>query len=145
MLIRGIGKADYDYIVSVLDRWWGGPAGIPAHPLFFYELGEQALVAEQDGEVVGFLFGFHIHRPVPTGYIHMVGIHPEHRREGIGKKLYAAFTERGREQGMTRLKTIAFPGDEGPVSFHRALGFAVEEDADYAGPGRARLVFTRML
>lgn len=145
MLIRGITKSDYDFIVSVLDRWWGGPAGIPAHPIFFYELGDQALVAEADGEIVGFLFGFIVQRPVPTGYIHMVGIDPDHRREGVGKKLYAAFTDRCRELGVMRLKTIAFPGDEGPVSFHRALGFAVEEDSDYAGPGRARLVFTRAL
>lgn len=145
MQIRGITKADFDFIVSVLDRWWGGPSGIPAHPIFFYELGDHALVAEQDDEVVGFLFGFMVNRPEPTGYIHMVGIHPDHRREGIGKQLYAAFTERCAELGMKRLKTIAFLGDEGPEAFHRALGFDVVEDNDYAGKGRGRLVFTRSL
>ncbi len=145
MEIRGITKSDFDFIVSVLDRWWGGPSGIPAHPIFFYEHGDHALVAEQDDEVVGFLFGFTVDKPRPTGYIHMVGIHPDHRRAGIGKKLYAAFTERCRSAGMERLKTIAFPGDEKPEAFHRALGFDVIEEPDYAGPGRGRLVFTREL
>ena len=46
-MIRGITKSDFDYIVSVLDRWWGGPSSERAHPVFFYELGEQALIAEE--------------------------------------------------------------------------------------------------
>lgn len=145
MRIRGIEKSDYDFIVSVLDRWWGGPSGIPAHPIFFYELGERALVAELDGDIVGFLFGFAVSKPEATGYIHMVGIHPEHRRDGIGKALYAAFEARCRADGMTRLKTIAFVADEGPIAFHRALGFDATEEPDYAGPGRARMVFRREL
>jgi len=145
VLVRGITKSDYDFIVSVLDRWWGGPSGVPAHPMFFFELGDHALVAELDGSIVGFLFGFGVDRPEPTGYVHMVGIHPDHRRAGIGKILYAAFTERCRERGAVRMKTIAVSGDEVAIAFHRALGFDVTEEADYAGPGRSRLVFTRRL
>lgn len=145
MNIRGITKSDYDFIVSVLDRWWGGPSGIPAHPIFFFEFGDHALVAEQDGDIVGFLFGFSVDSPEPTGYIHMVGIHPDHRREGIGKLLYAAFTARCRERGAKRMKTIAVSGDDVAIAFHRALGFEAREDGDYAGPGRSRLVFTRAL
>lgn len=145
MKIRGVTKSDFDFIVSVLDRWWGGPSGIPSHPIFFYELGDHALVAEIDGEVVGFLFGMQVTRPEPTGYIHMVGIHPDHRRAGIGKRLYEAFTDHCRALGARRMKTIAFPGDEGPLAFHRALGFDVADEPDYAGKGRGRLVFTRKL
>ena len=52
MRIRGLTKADYDYIISVLDQWWGGPAGRRADPMFFYEFGEHALVAELDGIAV---------------------------------------------------------------------------------------------
>lgn len=145
MIVRGISKPDYDFIVSVLDRWWGGPSGIPAHPMFFFEFGEHALVAEDDGAIVGFLFGFTIGHAPTTGYIHMVGIHPEHRRAGIGKILYAEFTARCLERGASRLKTIAVSGDESAIAFHRALGFEVVDEPDYAGPGRSRLVFTRGL
>lgn len=145
MKIRGLTKKDFDYLISVLDEWWGGPAGQRAHPMFFYEFGEHALAAEQDGRVIGFLLGVFVHGAVPTGYIHMVGIHPDHRRRGVGKELYAQFTERSRAAGAKRIKAIASRGHEGPLSFHRAMGFEAEEVPNYAGPGRARVVFTKDL
>lgn len=145
MKIRGITKADYDYLVSVLDRWWGGPSTERAHPVFFYELGDQALVAEDDGQVVGFLLGFIAPTHPPTGYVHLVGIHPDYRRKGVGKELYKQFTDRCRAQGVRRLKAMTNVGNETSAGFHQALGFEAREDPDYAGPGRARLVFTKEL
>lgn len=141
MQIRGITKTDFDYIVSVLDRWWGGPSSERAHPIFFYELGTHGLVAEDDGEVVGFLLGFLAPGAPPSGYVHLVGIHPDHRRRGVGMRLYERFTERCREAGAHRIKAIATVGNEGSVQFHEALGFETTEQSDYAGRGRARLVF----
>lgn len=147
--IRGFTKRDYDFVVSVLDRWWGGPSRELAHPLFFHELGQAALIAEDDGQTIGFLLGFHTgggESGAPeTAYVHMVGIHPEHRRRGVGKDLYAVFLERARAAGASRAKAITNVGNEGSVEFHRALGFTVEEIPDYAGPDRARVVFTRKL
>lgn len=145
MIIRGITKQDFDYVVSVLDRWWGGPSGERAHPVFFYELGEQALIAEEDGTVVGFLLGFIAPTEPKTAYVHLVGIHPDHRRRGVGKELYEQFTRRARDVGAGRLKAITTVGNEGSVRFHEALGFTVHEDPDYAGPGRSRVVFTKDL
>jgi len=142
MNVRGITKADFDFLVQVLDRWWGGPSGLPAHPLFFYEFGEYALVAEAHGEVVGFLLGF---MTKDTGYIHLVGIHPDHRREGVGNRLYQTFTDRCRAEGKQRVKAIAAVGHEAPIRFHEALGFSSVEEHDYAGPGRARMVFVKEL
>ncbi len=149
MRIREITKADYDFVVSVLDRWWGGPSRELAHPLFYYELGREALIAEMDGEVAGFLFGFHAQSHDPpeparvVAYIHMVGIHPDYRRRGVGKHLYEKFLERARAAGAVRLKAITNVGNEGSIEFHRAMGFEVFEDPDYAGTSRARIVFTK--
>ncbi|MCB9593431.1 MAG: GNAT family N-acetyltransferase [Sandaracinaceae bacterium] len=145
MLIRGITKSDFDYIVSVLDRWWGGPSSERAHPVFFYELGSHALIAEDDGEVVGFLLGFITEEEPRVAYIHLVGIHPEHRRLGVGKELYTRFSERAQAAGAAALKAITTVGNEGSARFHEALGFAVREEADYAGRGRSRVVFTKDL
>ncbi|MBX3251309.1 MAG: GNAT family N-acetyltransferase [Myxococcales bacterium] len=144
MKIRGIEKADYDYIVSVLDRWWGGPAGQRAHPYFFYELGDFALVAEDEGKVVGFLLGF-ITPDKATGYVHLVGIDPDHRRRRVGHRLYERFEARCRDEGVSRLKAIAAVGNDASAHFHQAIGFSVEEVAHYAGPRRDRLVFTKSL
>lgn len=145
MRIRGLTKVDYDYIISVLDQWWGGPAGRRADPMFFYEFGEHALVAEQDGQVIGFLLGVMVPGPAATGYVHLVGIHPDHRRRGVGKRLYEQFTERCRAAGMKRIKSLAAEGHEGPTRFHASMGFECSRVTDYAGPGRTRLVFIKEL
>jgi ribosomal protein S18 acetylase RimI-like enzyme len=145
MITRGITKHDYDTIVAVLDRWWGGPSGERAHPIFFYELGQHALIAEEDGVLVGFLLGFISDGTPRTGYVHLVGIHPDHRRRSVGKLLYLQFAERAKAAGAERIKAITAVGNEGSMRFHEALGFTVVEEPSYAGDGRARTVFTRDL
>ena len=144
MIIRGITKRDYDYIVSVLDTWWGGPSSERASPFFFHELGEHAWIAEEDDRVVGFLLGL----AVPSrriGYVHLVGIDPMYRRNGVGKLLYQHFAEACRRTGLSHLKAIGMVGHEGSRQFHTAQGFEAAEVADYAGPGRARMVYTKAL
>ncbi len=138
-------KADFDRIVEVIDQWWGGPVQTSAHPIFFYELGERALVAEKEGRIVGFLLGFLSNSQVRTGYVHLVGIDPEFRRRGVGALLYGEFIETCREAGCKKMKAISTRGNEESVRFHAALGWDSKEVDDYAGPGRKRVVFSRDL
>jgi ribosomal protein S18 acetylase RimI-like enzyme len=157
MNVRRITKADFDRIVEVIDHWWGGPISTFAHPIFFYELGEHALVVEQGVDMIGFLLGFLAAGPeaaakgevasgaVRTGYVHLVGIHPEYRRRGVGRLLYDRFTSDSREARCVRMKAITTPGNEVSIRFHLALGWGVQEVDDYAGPGRRRIVFTKPL
>lgn len=144
MKTRPLKKVDYDEIVREIDRWWGGPTTALAHPMFFYELGDLARVVEDDGLLVGFLFGF-LCPDGRTGYVHLVGIHPDYRRRGVARLLYTAFEDDSRRAGYRRLKAITTLGNEASVSFHRALGWDAEEVEDYAGPGRMRIVFTKTL
>src|SRR5262249_37487107 len=113
MIIRGITKPDFDHIVVVLDRWWGGPAGERAHPILFYELGQQALIAEESGEMVGFLLGFIAPTTPPIAYVHLVGIHPDQRRQGVGQQLYERFTDQAKRAGAAKIKAITTVGNEG--------------------------------
>lgn len=152
METRKITKADFDRIVEVIDHWWGGPISTFAHPIFFYELGDMALVVEAEGEMIGFLLGFVANHPAEangsnerTGYVHLVGIHPEHRRRGVGRLLYATFTQAAVAAGCTKLKAITTTGYEGSLRFHLAQGWQAREVDDYAGPGRKRIVFTKEL
>ena len=138
-------KRDYDFVVSVLDRWWDGPSNERAHPVFFHELGQDALVAEEEGAVIGFLLGFVSPQPEPYAYVHLVGIHPEYRRRGVGKALYEAFIARAKTRGATRMKVISAPGNDASERFHVAMGFSTQVTADYAGPGRARVIYLRKL
>jgi GNAT superfamily N-acetyltransferase len=145
METRACTKAHFDEIVEVIDRWWGGPISTFAHPIFFYELGDAALVAVEDGLMIGFLLGFLAHQPVKTGYVHLVGIHPDFRRRGVGRLLYGKFTEASERAQCVRMKAITTLGNEGSRRFHVALGWQEEEVDDYAGPGRRRIVFTKDL
>ncbi len=145
MITRPLGKQDYDHIVQVIDRWWGGPTNSLAHPLFFYELGALARVVEHDGMRVGFLFGFVAPGPPKIGYVHLVGIHPDYRRRGVGKVLYQAFEEDCRAEGCESLKAVTMVGNEASIAFHKATGWTGTKVDDYAGPARARLVFEKQL
>ncbi len=144
MQTRPLTKADYDRIVGVIDHWWEGPTSALAHPIFFYELGQLARVVEEDGQLVGFLFGF-LSPDAQVGYVHLVGIHPDYRRRGVARLLYAAFEDDCRSAGCAGLKAITTHGNEGSVRFHAALGWNVTEVDDYAGPGRSRIVFKKQL
>lgn len=144
METRPLTKADFDQIVQVIDRWWGGPTSALAHPMFFYELGRLARVVEIDGTLVGFLLGF-ICPDGEVGYVHLVGIHPDFRRRGVAALLYRAFEGDCRREGVKRLKAITTLGNEGSVRFHLAQGWSMEEDEHYAGPNRTRIVFTKTL
>jgi GNAT superfamily N-acetyltransferase len=145
MRSRPLEKRDYDLIVQVIDRWWGGPTSALAHPIFFYELGEMARIVEDNGVVVGFLLGFiaRSSRDGDVGYVHLVGIHPDHRRRGVGRLLYSAFEQDCIKAGVERMKAITTIGNEGSQQFHHVLGWDMVEIEDYAGPGRARIVFSK--
>jgi ribosomal protein S18 acetylase RimI-like enzyme len=150
METRPMRKSDFDHVVEVIDHWWGGPGGTLAHPMFFYELGELATVAEEDGRIVGFLFGFistqsGTDKTDKTGYVHLVGIHPDFRRRAVGRLLYEQFLARCTEQGCRRLKAIATLGNDAAIRFHEGLGFVAHETEDYAGPSRKRIVFLKEL
>ena len=153
MNVRRITKQDFDRIVEVIDHWWGGPLGTFAHPIFFYELGGQALVVEKDGEMIGFLLGFVVRGAdspeasgvADVGYVHLVGIHPDHRRKGVGRLLYQRFTEACRAVGCRKMKAITAFGNEGSIRFHAALGWETTEIDHYAGPNRRRIVFTKQI
>lgn len=146
MRTRRLQREDFDQIVQVVDSWWGGTAGERALPIFFHEFGHHGLVAvEDDGTLLGFLFGFVTDADPRTGYIHMLGIAPEQRRRGVARMLYEDFGRHAADVGAVRLKAINTSGNQGSVGFHRALGFDCVEDPDYGGPGRARNVFTRVV
>jgi GNAT superfamily N-acetyltransferase len=144
MQARALTKADFDQIVDVIDRWWGGPTTALAHPMFFYELGRLSRVVEDEGALVGFLFGFRA-PDAPIGYVHLVGIDPDLRRKGVARLLYTSFEDDCGREGCTSLKAITTLGNEGSVRFHEALGWIAQELGDYAGPGRSRIVFTKQL
>ena len=82
-------------------------------------------VAEAQGLVIGFLLGDirGTDYGLPFGgWIDMIGILPEYRREGIAKRLVEAFRSRCAENKVT-LRVIFREDDERLFRFFSALGF----------------------
>jgi GNAT superfamily N-acetyltransferase len=90
--------------------------------------GAHLLVAEMDGEVVGYLLGF-VHPTFyangPVAWVEELAVHEAVRRRGVGARLMAAFEDRARADGA-RLVALATTR---AGAFYAAIGYA--HHADY--------------
>lgn len=154
MLIRNLKESDYNSIISVVDEWWGGRHMADMLPkLFFRHFNDTSFVADEDGQFVGFLIGFISQSYVDEAYIHFVGIHPDYREKGIGRKLYLAFFEKVAKKGCKTVHSVTSPVNKVSINFHTRMGFQIEKgDSDvdgllvhtnYDGPSQARVLFIR--
>lgn len=156
MRFRTVTRDDYAPIIAVVDAWWGGrPMAAMLPKLFFEHFADTSLIAEADGEPVGFLIGFLSPALPSEAYIHFAGVHPDHRQRGVGRALYERFFQMAGEAGRRRVRCVTSPINTASVAFHRAMGFdaggpAVGDDEvpihkDYDGPGEDRVLFVREL
>lgn len=161
--IRAIAEADYDLIAAHLDEWWGGRSMLEMLPrLFFTHFANTSFVVEDNaegpgdgGSIVGFLIGFPSPAVPDQAYVHFVGVHPEHRGQGIAQQLYERFSEEAVGAGRSVLRCVTSPVNRGSIAFHTGLGFQTlpgdaESDgvpvrSDYDGPGQDRVVFEKRI
>lgn len=115
--------------------------------LFFLHFEGTSFVAEDEvGDLVGFVCGFLSQTDPSEAYIHFVGVSPDHRGEGVGRRLYERFFDEVRKEGRSVVRCVTSPANQGSVSFHEALGFDVDRVvADYDGPGEDRVLLVRAL
>jgi ribosomal protein S18 acetylase RimI-like enzyme len=163
--LRQAREDDYPAIAAGLQTWWTQPgmseAGVRERAalvprLWLQHFAGTSLVAEQqEGTLAGFLIGFLSPDRPDEGYIHFVGVAPDGRRTGTGRRLYERFFETCRRSGRTRVRCVTSPQNTLSIAFHTAMGFEVEPGtqgvgpilakADYDGPGVARVAFVRTL
>ena len=145
MLIRHAEPPDYGSVITVIDDWWGGRQMAPMLPkLFFIHFRDTSFVAEDGGELAGFLCGFRSQTHDDEAYVHFVGVDPGRRGSGLGRELYERFFAAAAPRTIVR--AVTSPVNERSVAFHRALGFEVERvDEDYDGHGEARVLLVKRL
>src|SRR5574341_169023 len=87
-----------------------------------------SLVAETDGRLVGFLFGwvseseFGIARP--TGWVDLIGVDPPYRGRGVGHALVDRFVRSGSElRAIEKVATLIDLGQADVREFFVRLGF----------------------
>jgi predicted GNAT superfamily acetyltransferase len=139
-------KADFDEIVDRLPAFWGERdlSGLH-HPMFVHEFGDSAfLIRDEHGSVAAYLLGFVLPAQA-LAYVHLVAVRDDQRGKGLARLLYERFQRLAGERGCDRIKAITTPGNAVSIAFHRAMGMDAVDVPDYAGPGRARVVFSAPL
>ncbi|ACY95927.1 GNAT family N-acetyltransferase [Thermomonospora curvata] len=136
--LRPAEPADYDAIVAVMDDWWGRPVRAALPRLFLDHFHRTSIVAEHDGDLVGFLSP----SAPEVAYIHFVGVDPRFRGRGLARRMYRRFFELARSDGRSVVQAITSPHNHGSIAFHTALGFTVTGPVPgYNGPSADRVVF----
>jgi len=116
-VIRPATAADLEGIRDLLlAEGWGARVEDPQRLRRIVESATRAVVADEDGEVVG--FGRCVTDDTSNGYLSMVVVDPGHRRRGMGRALVAAMT--GDDPQITWLLQA---GREGSDRFWEGLGF----------------------
>lgn len=88
--------------------------------------GTLLLVAEENSEIVGFLFGFLDPSPVlkrPTALLDALFVCEEHRGKGIGKALALRFREWAKEQGVYAIELKVMSQNTTALRLYENLGF----------------------
>ena len=158
MNFRYVTASDYIPVISVIDDWWGGRHIADMLPkLFFQHFQDTSFIAEQDGKIVGFLIGF-VSQTYPTEsymYIHFIGVHPDHRKDGIAKNLYQMFFDKVKEMGCEIVRCVTSPVNKTSIAFHTRMGFHIDKGTsevdgvpvtvNYDGQGQDRVLFIKEL
>lgn len=85
----------------------------------------EAIVAEADGQAVGFalfFMTFSTFRGQPGIYLEDLFVQPDHRGRGVGKRLLAAVASRAVERGCGRLNWSVLDWNEPSIGFYLSLG-----------------------
>jgi len=87
-----------------------------------------SLVAETDGRLAGFLFGWVSESEFgiadPTGWIDLIGVDPPYRGRGIGHALLQRFLDSGSElRSISKVATLIDLGQADIREFFTRLGF----------------------
>lgn len=149
-------EVDFHSIHPRLDEWWGGRSMSTMLPrLFFVHFCHTSFVIEKEGEIIAFLVGFFSPSLPEEAYIHFVGVHPEYRKQGLGRHLYRRFFAEARQHGRNTVRCVTSPVNRTSIAYHRQMGFQIVEGdrqqdgvsvhTDYDGPGNDRVRFVKVL
>jgi L-amino acid N-acyltransferase YncA len=150
LVIRPADPADYDRVIANVDAWWSGRQMAAMLPrLFFTHFRPWTTVAEQNGNLVGFLAAFQSQTEPGQVYCHFIGVDPARRRVRIGEHLYTRLFADASGHGCREVHAVTSPLNQPSVAFHRRLGFEVMPGSAeaagipytpaYDGPGEDRV------
>jgi pimeloyl-ACP methyl ester carboxylesterase/ribosomal protein S18 acetylase RimI-like enzyme len=140
-------EADHARILGVLSDWWGGRDLSHLLPrLYFQHFNDTSFIIEKDGQLAAFLIGFLSQSEEGVAYIHFVGVHPDHRKEGLARTLYERFFTLARSRGAHEVHCVTGTVNATSIAFHKRMGFEVSDPIpNYDGAGDDRVSMKRKL
>jgi GNAT superfamily N-acetyltransferase len=156
MIIRSVKSSDYYIISPLLNDWWGGRQMADMLPKLFFEyFRDTSFIAEKDGQIIGFIIGFLSQSKTDEAYIHFVGVHPEYRKQKIGKQLYNEFFGTVKQKGACVVRCVTSPVNKVSIDYHTKMEFDIETGdkivagvtvhTNYDGPNQDRVLFKKHL
>jgi ribosomal protein S18 acetylase RimI-like enzyme len=113
LVTMAIGYPTREFLGELLDVVYA----IKGHHLFVTQ--KKSFLSRKPGTVTG-IIGIDITSP-PHGWILHLAVHPDYRRQGIGRKLINQVMEE------FNLETVALETDDDATDFYHACGFEVVE------------------
>ncbi len=131
--VRRMRTQDADAVLRINERITGRPYEAQWASKIIDDINRNplgCLVAEEGGEIVGFILGdirgweFAIPK---SGWIEIVGVDPRFQGKGVARALIETLHAYFRNNNVSRIMTMVNWNDGGLVGFFRALGFERSE------------------
>ena len=138
--------ADFNQIVGDIVDFWGSDRTLGMHnAMYVNELADTSYVIRDGDRVIAYLFGV-ISETRKVAYAALIGVRSSHKRQGLGRHLYALFEDYARARGCTRLTAVTDPSNLRSIAFHTGkVGMRHAIVKDYGGPGQDRVVFEKTI
>jgi len=133
MEIRIMTMKDYDKVYAL----WTGTQGMGLRSLddsssgierFLGRNPSSCFVAEEGERLAGAILCGHDGR---RGYIYHAAVHPDFRRQGIGRALVEAALGALRAEGISKVALVVFETNENGNKFWESMGFSKRDDLVY--------------
>jgi ribosomal protein S18 acetylase RimI-like enzyme len=141
LIVRSLSELDLDDIVRIAEKTRNvyQPELWENRVTYYLRRDPEAsVVAERDGQVVGFMLGdlrtgeFGIEEP--SGWIEVLGVDPAAAGQGVGRALGEEMVARYRKRGVKRMRTMVDQSMPEVERFFAALGFVPDSLRPYVMP-----------
>jgi len=130
VLVRNATEADVSHVVALLEEWYPSEGQEEKRAdvvkATISDERHELLVAELDGEIVGFLLLVIVYDLVegaPVGYVQDLYVKADCRSRGFGTALLEKAVENARARGAVELHVGVHPENESAIRFYKRKGF----------------------
>ena len=144
--IRNFQDSDYPVLCELDAPMFSGMGG----PILFRHIqelfGDLFLVAEMDGDIIGYILGGVHLEDAARGKLIRIGVCPGHQRKECGTQLTAELFSRMKSRGVTSVHVTVALENSAARSFYAKIGFVQKEIREnYFYPDIPRLVIEKTL